>query len=279
MKTQRPGVHLVTFATPRFYHRQFLLGLSARVNGVVDTVTSWSPGKLNDAGFQKKVPDISFSERGVGYWSWKPFIIQKRLSEVPDGDVVLYCDVGRFFPYRLLDQPLDLFLTWMDENHQDIVPGVLIPWHGPMSVWTKRDAFVEMCMDRPEIHRMTPIEATFSIWRKSEQSLNLVASWQVLCAKRQMISDDANLCGLPNLPDFREHRHDQAILTLCCHQSGIRGLDLGDQKPDYDYRTPSEVLKIKWSDKIDSTQSFAGMAIRTASQVMSLIEKPFRGRK
>ena len=279
MKTRRPRVHLVTFATPRFYHRQLLLGISARVNGIVDTVTEWSPGRLNDAGFQKKVPDIRFSERGVGYWSWKPFIIQQKLHEVPEGGVVLYCDVGRFFPYRLLDQSLDPFLRWMDENHQDIMPGVLIPWHGPMSAWTKRDALVEMGMDRPEIHRMIPIEASFSIWRKSEQSLNLVTSWQVLCAKRQMISDDPNQCGLPNLPDFREHRHDQAILTLCCHQSGIRGLDLGDQKPDYDYRTPSEVLKIKWPDEIYRAQSIAGMALRYASQVMSLIEKPFRGRK
>jgi hypothetical protein len=31
---------------------------------------------------------------------------------------------------------------------------------------------------------------------------------------RRIISDDPNVCGLPNFPDFRENRSEQAILAL-----------------------------------------------------------------
>jgi hypothetical protein len=60
---------------------------------------------------------------------------------------------------------------------------------------------------------------------------------------------------------------------------GVCGISLGAHPPSFDAKNPSEVLKIKWPDKINRTQSFSGMALRTASQMMSLIEKPFRGRK
>jgi hypothetical protein len=279
MKTERPTVHLVTFATPRFYHRQFLLGLSARVNGVVDTVTAWSPRKLLDAGFQKKVPDISLHERGAGFWSWKPFIIQKRLEEVSDGEIVLYCDVGRIYPFKQLDQHLDPYLRWMENHGQDIMPGIEVPWNGPVSQWTKRDALVALDMDRDRILHSSPIQASFSIWRSGPSARQFVSQWMDLCAQRRLVSDDPSPCGLNEHTGFREHRHDQALLTLLCMKHGLRAITIGAEKPLYDEKHPSEVLKIKWPDKINRTQSFSGMALRTASQVMSLIEKPFRGRK
>lgn len=246
MKTERPRVHLVTFATPRFYHRQLLLGFSASVNGVVDTVTVWSPGMLNDAGFQKRVPDISFSERGVGYWSWKPFIIQKRLNEVRDGDIVFYCDVGRRFPYTLLDQPVTPFIQWMDSIGQDMMPGVENTWDGPVCYWTKRDALVSSEMDKPEIHKSTIIQAGFSFWRAGEKSRELIGKWMDLCSQRELVSDDPSVSGLPELPEFREHRHDQSLLTLLCLKEGVKGLRFIESKPAFESGNPSEVLKYKY---------------------------------
>lgn len=61
---------------------------------------------LRNAGFEGRCKDIKLSERGSGFWAWKPFIIDAKLREVPDGDLVFYCDVGRLHPFKLLDQPL-----------------------------------------------------------------------------------------------------------------------------------------------------------------------------
>lgn len=208
-------IHLITYATPRFRLRQHVLGWSARLNHVVDTVTSWTPTMLRAAGFEDRIKDIRLDERGSGFWAWKPFIIEAKLREVPDGDLVFYCDVGRLYPFKLLDQSIVSYLRWMEAVAQDLLPGVQIPWSGDVSVWTKREALVMTGMDRPEIHTASPVQASFSIWRVGSKSRDFVGQWLDLCAQRALISDDPNQLEYPELPSFRAHRHDQALLTLC----------------------------------------------------------------
>lgn len=236
-------IHLVTFASPRFRHRQRLLGWSALANKVADSVTHWTPNKLLAAGFENRCPTIKLSERGSGFYAWKPFIIQKKLEETPEGDIVFYCDVGRTFPYKLLSSSLQVFLDWMKTHKQSIMPGIQIPWNGPMSMWTKRDAFVSMSMDTPQVHSSSPIQASFSIWINNPNSRNIISEWMALSAERQMISDDPSKLGFPELPDFYEHRHDQSLLSLVCLKRGLQGIDLGRSSPSVDSKHPGEVAK------------------------------------
>jgi len=246
--------------------------MSAKLNRVVDTVTSWTPNKLKEAGFYEVVPDISLNERGSGFWSWKPFIIQKKIKEVPEGDIVLYCDVGRFFPYRVLEQSLAPFLAWMERKGQEVMPGVLIPWHGPMSAWTKRDAFFQTGMDRDEIYRKIPIEATFSIWKCGSQSKRLVSLWMSYCSERRLLSDDPSTCGLPELVNYKEHRHDQSLLSLCCFKEKIDGIYLGETMPNYDYRTPTQVSRILWPKEKTET-SLLGKTLKVLASCVEEVEK------
>jgi hypothetical protein len=237
-------IHLVTFATPRFRHRQLFLGWSALANKVVDSVTHWTPKKLLAAGFENRCSTIRLSERGSGFYAWKPFIIQKKLEEMPEGDIIFYCDVGRTFPYKLPSGSLQFFLDWMKAHEQSGMPGIKIPWGGPMSMWTKRDAFVSMSMDTPSIHVTAPIQASFSIWINNPDSKKFVAEWMNLSAQRQLISDDPCVMGLPNLPDFREHRWDQSLLSLVCLKHGIEGMDIGCDMPPIDAKHPSNVTEL-----------------------------------
>ena len=235
-------IHLVTYATPRFRLRQLVLGWSARLNRVADTVTHWTPEKLLSAGFEARCKDIKLTERGSGFWAWKPFIIAAKLSEVPEGDLVFYCDIGRRFPYKTLGHRLDPFIHWMDQHGQDSLPGLAIPWRGSMSVWTKRDAFILTDTDAPEIHQLPPIQASFSLWRACQRTRDFLYEWTEWCSRRELISDDPSALGLPELQDFFEHRHDQALLTLCCYRSGLQALDMGTYAVSYDTRNPSDVL-------------------------------------
>jgi hypothetical protein len=232
--------HLVTYATTKYRHRQILLTASAKANGIVATASSWTRAKLAASEFPKLATDISLSERGSGFWAWKPFLIHKALEAVPDGDVVFYCDVGRKYPYILLEHPLDAYLDWMDRQQQDIMPGILIPWNGPMAKWTKHDAFAATAMDREEIHSTSPIQASFSFWRAGAGSRAFVTEWLSLCIQRKLVSDDPSQSG-PELPAFRGHRHDQSLLSLCCLKHGIHGIDLGPDEPAFNERDPGLV--------------------------------------
>ena len=270
-------IHLVTYATPRFRHRQVILGASARLNGVVDTVTSWTPQKLLKAGFEERCKDIKLSERGSGFWAWKPFIIAAKLNETPDGDLVLYCDVGRLYPFKLLDQPIQPYLQWMDQQGQDIMPGIYIPWDGTTAVWTKREVLLALGMDRPNVHSSAPIQASFSIWRAGTHSREFVALWLDACAQRPLISDDPSREGLSELPGFRGHRHDQALLTLCCLTQGIHGLSTGLEKPAIDARHPSQVSRLCFGER-QGSPTFSGRILRAAVWPVEQIEQKLRHR-
>jgi hypothetical protein len=268
-------IHLVTYATPRFRLRQVLLGWSARLNHVADTVTSWTPEMLRDAGFENRCKDIKLTERGSGFWAWKPFIIDAKLREVPDGDLVFYCDVGRLYPFKLLDQPVTSFIRWMNENRQDLMPGVKIPWDGSTSAWTKREALVAMGTDRADVYSSTPVQASFSFWRASASSREFAARWLDACSQRHLISDDKSHSDLSELPDFRGHRHDQALLTLCCLTDGIQGLDIGSEKPSIDTRHPSQVSRLHF-DQIPYSSTLAGKCLRAAVWPIERFEQRIR---
>jgi len=263
-------IHLITFASPRFRPRQLLLGWSALANGVVDTVTHWTPKMLKAGGYEIKCPKIKLNERGSGFYSWKPFIIERKLQETTEGDIVFYCDVGRLFPYKLLSGSLHVFLDWMQDKQQSVMPGIQIPWHGPMSMWTKRDAFVAVSVDEAFFHMSTPIQASFSIWINNRESKDIASEWMTLAGNRQMISDDPSQSGLPELPDFHEHRHDQSLLSLVCLKRGFKGIDLGVDEPIFDPKHPTEVAKIL-SDK-RSAATFNGKLVAGLAGLIERIE-------
>lgn len=272
-----PSIHLVTYATPRFRLRQKLLGLSARLNQVADTVTSWTPADLHAAGFETRCKDIKLSERGSGFWAWKPFIIDAKLREIPDGDLVFYCDVGRLYPFKLLNQPVAAFVRWMDENQQDMMPGIEIPWDGPNSTWIKREALVTTGMDRQDILAASPVQASFSLWRAGPGSRAFVAHWLDWCSQRSLVSDDPSRNDLTEFPGFRGHRHDQALLTLCCLREQVVGLSLGSEQPEIDVRHPSQVSRYLFGE-VASGQTLAGQFLRAAVWPIERFEHALRSR-
>lgn len=272
-----PRIHLASYATPIFLPRQWFLERSALTNRVCHSVNSWRPKDLNTADFQKRAPRISLSSRGSGYWAWKPFIIEHHLQRMPDGDILLYCDVGRRNDFKLLDRPLDPYLQWMEERGQDVMPGVRIPWKGPMSMWTKRDAFVFTDMDTAEAHAACPIQASFSLWRAGPKARQFAKDWMDWCAEPRLIGDERGTCGLPELEDFKDHRHDQSLLTLRCLQHGIEGLDLGLEMPSIDTQHPSEVSD--WVFRPNSpTLPAAGKLLHVSAKTCGWIEKTVRKR-
>lgn len=268
--------HLTSYATAKYRHRQLVLGASALANGVVETAVSWNPRKLDVAGFTRMAPGISLAERGSGFWAWKPFIILKALESIAEGETVLYCDTGRKYPYILLNTPLDPFVSWLEEHKQDIMPGISIPWNGPMSVWTKHDAFAGTGVDRETIRRAAPIQASFSLWRNKEATREFVREWLSWCLQRQLISDDPSICVKNEAPDFKGHRHDQSLLNLCCLKHGIKGIEIGTCEPTWNERDPSQVLKQVFNTKSRTTT--VGKVIELAARPMQAVEQTLRER-
>lgn len=136
-------------------------------------------------------------KRGGGYWIWKPKIILHALENL--GKRVLY---------------LDASVGWDGDIHQQI--DAMGDWFTVRSGyaqadWTKRDCFTLMACDEEKYWSAKQLWAGCVLVDTTKEWL--LKLWLSYCENPNIIMDIPNVCGKPNFPNFREHRHDQSILT------------------------------------------------------------------
>lgn len=156
--------------------------------------------------FNKKILQ---QPRGAGYWLWKPILIYKALlHEVEEGDYLMYCDAGIQIVHNLqplLDLNQDIVLFNNEWRHVD---------------WCKMDVMESMIpgwahADRPD----QQCQASVILLRKTDFVIDFIHEWLTWCMVPGFIDDSPS--QRQNLPGFKEHRHDQAILTCLAIRNGI----------------------------------------------------------
>ena len=161
-----------------------------------------------DAEFKRTNAKILSARRGAGYWLWKPYIINKTLHELNEGEYLIYADAGIHFI-----SPVHPALAIM-EAFDSVYHGVIVSCNGlPHSKWCKRDAFVKQQCDFEKCHQARQAAGGWSFWRKGPHALKVASTWLKESADFASLTDAPNVMGKPNLPGFRDHRHDQAVLT------------------------------------------------------------------
>ena len=225
------NVSLVTFATKNFTFQQQSLVHSARSCANIYNVSSWTESSLRSTRFFLDNSSILREKKGAGFWLWKPYIILEELCKNDKSEFVCYYDVGRGRGNQL-PRSIEPILNWADAHNFGVMPGVFIPECGPNGWWTKRDAFVVIGCDTKKYIDAPQVQATFSVWRKTNSSREFVEAWLDYCCDRRVLSDDDNVCGLPNYPGFIEHRHDQSVLTLLCIKYGIQPIGTIDKRTE-----------------------------------------------
>lgn len=197
-------IHLITFASPRYESSRRRLVRSAHHLGQA-RVWEFSPRQFRATRFRADHRDIADTPRGAGLWLWKPYYIREVMAEASDGDIIMYVDAG-----VEIIAPVEPLLALLDVNR-----GVaMFRLHGLVNAqWTKRDCFVLMNCDRDEVVGAEQAMGTIVVFRKCALACELVAEWLRYACDRRIISDDDNVCGKPNYPGFRAHRHDQSILS------------------------------------------------------------------
>lgn len=165
-----------------------------------DTSTIYTYEDLNKF-FRLVTTSILLCERGAGYWVWKPQIIQQEMNKGEDGDVIIYTDAGVDFVndvhhlINAMDQ--DVMVFGGQYNHRE---------------WCKGDV-----LKHTDIKQL---QASCILVNFLYGYNKVVDIWQENTMNKQLIDDSPSI--KPNHPDFREHRHDQAILTEVCADYGIR---------------------------------------------------------
>ncbi|QPC93437.1 hypothetical protein [Mesorhizobium sp. INR15] len=203
------AVH-VSFATPKFSQASKLLQKTARRFGLDSHL--YTPVHPIVLDLAREYPSIMSAPRGAGYWLWKPFIILDMMDKVPDGTPILYTDAALTF---IADPAPMIALT---ERH----PVCLFVMTDIMrqGKWTKRDCFIEMDADTEEFWALPQLAAGVQLYRTGPQARHFVSLLAQAMASEARLTDMPNIHGLPNLPDFVDHRHDQSVLTILAKQQG-----------------------------------------------------------
>lgn len=204
--------------------RQKLLNHSALTISNADDAIAWTRADLLGSDFYNRNHRILNQARGAGFWAWKPYVIAKTLDQIGPNDWLIYSDIGK--PFRrgdlkragnqnignVMNSPFDSIIRYADQQG-GFTPGIWIPHYGSAKVWTKRDCFIGMGCDTPEYHNSGQVQAGYSCWSNSKASRAFLQQWLNWAQVDAVITDQANIYGQPNFAEFRDHRHDQSVMT------------------------------------------------------------------
>jgi hypothetical protein len=173
-----------------------------------------------DQNFKLKNEHILTQKRGAGYWLWKPYFIYKVLSEIKMGDILFYVDAGNIFLedpsflYDKLDGNTDMIFF---DNRDGMSDG-----NPPKNMdWTKKDSFVLMGLDNEKTINDPHVNASYQIYKKTPNTIKFVEELLEWSENENIITDLPNITGI-NYPPFKDHRHDQSILSLMCSKYNIK---------------------------------------------------------
>jgi hypothetical protein len=161
---------------------------------------------------REKLPEHFNAGRGFGYWVWKPYLLLKTMKEkMVDNDTIFYIDSTTNFitsPEKILE---------ITQNDDIVLFSSCYVNNG----WTRYDTFYLMdCLGEKYVNGEHS-HGAFMVFKKTKKSLSFLEEFLNNCSNYQIISDASNKYGV-NFKEFKDHRHDQSILSLMAIKHGIQ---------------------------------------------------------
>ena len=203
------NVRLISYATKPFYKSQYLLKRSAYKYGITDVVSFTDKWLKQQHPFYEKNINILTQKRGAGFWLWKPYIIFEALKDLAEDDVLIYIDSGT----AIIDSLKTLIRITQEK-------GIVLFYNDghKNNSYTKRDCFFLMDCDQPEFHNGWQVVGGYIFIKNTLFNRNLIKEWLEYASDERIITDNPNRCGFENFSNFKDHRHDQSILSLLAHK-------------------------------------------------------------
>jgi hypothetical protein len=197
---------LITFTDDHMTIAANICVTSAQQNNVHETKI-YGPKDI-DQKFRKANAAILDQQRGCGYWLWKPYLIDRELKKMADGDILIYADAGVEIVNNV-NHIIDRMQgdVWLFGNKFQHVH------------WCKADVFIPILSNQYYNAPNRQVQASVIVIRKSHTSQEFVKRWLEWCCIPGLIDDSPS--KLPNHPEFQDHRHDQAVLTCWAIRDNI----------------------------------------------------------
>ena len=232
--------HFITYCTED--HKMFAdyNAHTATNVGMFDTTQIYTPNDL-DERFKIYNNHILNLKKGAGYWIWKPYVILKKLLELDEGDILCYNDSK----YIWLTDIRNLTTEVLSDKDIGIYynrPSANINFE---KNWTKFDTYVIMNIDNNVFNSMyqsPQIWAGFILLRKNFNTIRFISEWLTYVQDNRLSTDSKSIFS-NEFDDFREHRHDQSILSILSKKWNNK-IHHFNQNHLLDMRNPTEISLI-----------------------------------
>ena len=229
-------ITIVTFATKSHYH--FQDDFYDMYRPYVDEIRLYRESSIEDTEFYKSNQGVFKYKKYYGYFLWKPYIIDKTLK-TSMSDYILYCDSNIRF------SDISRFLTRFNDVMVNTGNFFVKHVHWINKDWTKRDTFFVMDADNIRYWDAHQIWSVLSGFSRSYRSVELLKHYLFYCANPQIVTEEPNVCGLPNLVGFREHRWEQSVLSILVERYGIDTIGEYEAQGYYSKIYDEELNKLK----------------------------------
>ena len=158
--------------------------------------------------------------RGYGYWIWKALVLGEMFTRVPEGEFVLYADAG--CGISTTPAARATMAKWIADCEAHPTHRLSFQMTLLEEVWTKADLFeylgaTDNCYTKTGQH-----SATFQLYKNTPDNRDFVTKWKMIMEIDDFhyVSDEPS--RIANPAQFREHRHDQSILSLLFKMHGSK---------------------------------------------------------
>jgi hypothetical protein len=248
---------LFNFAHNKFYAAQAKNAETGLSIGGFDTAHQY---RMSDIGpeFMAKNAHILNLSRGAGYWMWKYYFFDRLLTDdsIPEGSYIFYSDSGSHFV-----DSVDHLIEVLERDQQSIQ---VYRQNHASYIWTKRDMFILMDADREPFLTSCQRVGGWMLAKKDDFSRKFFAECLHYSQDFRIITDAGNQLGQPNYPGFRDHRHDESLITIMAKKYEL-----------FPYRNPSQhgmIDDVNWTHNRYGLQGLLEMTERYG-QISSWLDK------
>lgn len=176
-----------------------------------------------DNEFYQKNSQILNQHRGAGYWLWKYYFANKLLNDenIPENSEIFYADSGSHF--------IDSIDKMIEVMYRDSVDIMTFRQNHLSCFWTKRDMFLLMDADEPKYTHTGQRAGGWFLFKKNDFSRKFFKESLDYGRDPRILTDMYNQLGVPNYPEFRDHRHDESLITIMSKKYDL-----------FPYRNPSQ---------------------------------------
>ncbi len=217
---------MISFADSKLKPTLKQIKKEALQSGFFDEVHTYNERTFESGYWKKYRKWYESNPRGFGYWCWKPYIIQRELLQMQEGDILVYLDAGCILNPKAKKR-FEEYVEMAKAN------GIVCFDHTRCFVkqYTKSDVLHYFKKNDDEaVLESRQLMSGILIMQNNEKTKSFISQWFNIMHENPSLIDDSPSKHEEH-PDFRENRHDQSIFSLLAKDYGVTVLSQGEVYP------------------------------------------------